>query len=94
MTKSASSQTTPFTRKPVKGLFRTFREISSSLGELTVNGVDGLIFEQRKAQLRERLIDDAAYWRDLQDDAKPFGGIDGCKVAHNQLVWLLEELQL
>ena len=94
MAKTVSSQTQQFTKKPVKGLFRTFREISSSLGELTVNGVDGLIFEQRKAQLRERLIDDAAYWRDLQDDAKPFGGIDGCKVAHNQLVSLLEELQL
>lgn len=94
MTKVASQQVQQFSRKPVKGLLRTFREVGSSLGELTVNGIDSLIFEQRKNQLRERLIDDAIFLQDLREDAKPFGGVEGCKAAHNQLVGLLKELEL
>lgn len=94
MTKTVSPQIQQFTNKPVKGLFRTFREVSSSLGELTINGVDGLIFEQRKAQLRERLIDDAEFYGKLVEDSAKYGGVEGCKVAHNNLVKLLEELRL
>lgn len=94
MAKAVSNQIQQFSRKPVKGLFRTFREVSSSLGELAVNGVDGLIFEQRRAFLRERLIGDATFLKELQDDAKPYGGVEGCKAAHNQLVGLLKELEL
>lgn len=94
MAKVASNQIQQFSRKPTKGLVRTFREVGSSLGELTINGIDSLIFEQRKTQLKERLIDDAVFLRDLQDGAKQFGGINACKAAHNELVSLLEELQL
>ena len=94
MAKVASNQIQQFSRKPVKGLFRTFREVGSSLGELTINGIDSLIFEQRKALLKDRLINDAVFLRDLQDGAKQFGGVNACKAFHNELVSLLEELQL
>ena len=94
MAKVASQQVQQFSGKPTKGLFRTFREIGSSLGELTVNGIDGLIFEQRKAQLRDRLIGDAEFFSSLQENAKQFGGIDACKVVHNELINLLKDLEL
>ena len=77
-----------------RGFFRTLREEVTKVTSYGGNAVDGLIFEQRKALLRDRLIGDAEFLSDLQNSAEEFGGIEACKQAHNELVSLLEGLKL
>ena len=77
-----------------KGFFRTLREEVVKVATYGGNAVDGLIFEQRKQLLKDRLLGDAEFLNDLRDSAEEFGGINGCKAAHNELVELLEELKI
>lgn len=77
-----------------RGFFRTLREECTKFATYGGNAVDGLIFEQRKALLRDRLVGDAEFLADLNNSAEEFGGIGACKQAHNDLVNLLEELKL
>lgn len=95
-TKSTTTtvQSQPKTSIRPKGFFRTVRELSAQVGALTSNGVTGLIYEQRLAQLRERTIGDAEFLDDLKKDAVRFGGLNECKKAHNELCALLEDLEL
>lgn len=77
-----------------RGFFRTLREECTKFAAYGGNAVDGLIFEQRKQLLKDRLVGDAEFLSDLQNAAEEFGGIEGCKAAHNELVSMLEELKL
>ena len=77
-----------------RGFFRTLREEVTKVATYGGNAVDGLIFEQRKALLKDRLVGDAEFLADLNNSAEEFGGIEACKQAHNELVSLLEELKL
>ena len=77
-----------------RGFFRTLREEATKIASYGGNAVDGLIFEQRKQLLKDRLVGDAEFLNDLTNAAEEFGGIEGCKAAHNELVTLLEELKL
>ena len=77
-----------------RGFFRTLREEATKFATYGGNAVDGLIFEQRKQLLKDRLVGDAEFLNDLNVAAEEFGGIAGCKAAHNELVTLLEELKL
>ena len=77
-----------------RGFFRTLREEAVKVATYGGNAVDGLIFEQRKQLLKDRLVGDAEFLADLTSAAEEFGGIEGCKAAHNELVSLLEELKL
>lgn len=77
-----------------RGFFRTLREEATKVASYGGNAVDGLIFEQRKTLLKDRLVGDAEFLADLTSAAEEFGGIEGCKAAHNALVGLLEELKL
>ena len=77
-----------------KGFFRSLRELASETATYGANAVDGLIFEQRRSLLRDRLVGDAEFMRTLKEDMDEFGGLQGCKNAHNELVGLLEDLKL
>ena len=77
-----------------RGFFRTLREEITKVTTYGGNAVDGLIFEQRKALLKDRLVGDAEFLDELRNATEEFGGINGCKAAHNELVELMEELKL
>ena len=79
---------------PQRGFFRTLREEVGKVATYGGNAIDGLIFEQRKQLLKDRLVGDAEFLNDLINATEEFGGIAGCKQAHNELVSLLEELKL
>lgn len=93
-TTTTTVQSQPKTSTRPRGFFRTMRELSSQVGELTSNGITGLIYEQRLSQLRDRTVGDAEFLDELKKDADRFGGLNECKKAHNELLNLLEDLEL
>lgn len=77
-----------------RGFFRALREECTKAAVYGGNAIDGLIFEQRKQLLKDRLVGDAEFLDELTSAAEEFGGVEACKQAHNELVELMEGLKL
>ena len=94
---SSANVTSPATqaariKKSPDGLFKSLRRVGIAGSQGILDGIDSLLFEQKKSTLRSRLIEDSEFLSQLKDDAAQYGGIEACVANHNELIELIEEI--